>query len=214
MPEDDHDLLSGEALMEWVRAREAERRAQRKAKIGARSMARVLPEGLYVGNAHAAGSLEGLQARGIRHVVNVGGGRCVFAGRGVTYHEIKVRDSPGSDLGAHFEAATAFAHRALRRGEPVLVHCRGGISRSTSVCMALLVRYRGLTLAQARHAVVAARPQARPNAGFWMQLEAWERRVRGADAAGLGGAGVPAAGSKRLRKRERVAARRAARSGR
>jgi len=61
----------------------------------------------------------------------------------------------------------------------VLVHCVAGVSRSSSVILAYLVKHKGYTLAEAAMQVKLARPVAYPNVGFWAALRELELRVKG-----------------------------------
>jgi len=61
----------------------------------------------------------------------------------------------------------------------VLVHCVAGVSRSSSVILAFLVKHRGYRLAEAAMQVKRARPVAYPNIGFWAALRDLEQRVKG-----------------------------------
>lgn len=202
---EEEKLMCGEALVEWARGR---------GKVKSeRAMSRVTPEGLYVGGWMAASERENLDARRIAHVVNVGGGECRFDGAGVEYLFLGVRDRPDAQLLPYLEDAAAFVRRGLAGHGGVLVHCRGGISRSPTVVLAYLVRYRGLSLAQAQFVVACARPPASPNAGFMDQLAEFERRVLGAEARGP--AAPPPQASKKGRQRAKLLARKAkARGGR
>jgi protein-tyrosine phosphatase len=56
-----------------------------------------------------------------------------------------------------------------------LVHCAQGISRSAAVCAAWLLSRKKLSLQEALAAIRKARPEIRPNLGFWASLRALEQ---------------------------------------
>ncbi|OQV13404.1 hypothetical protein BV898_12356 [Hypsibius exemplaris] len=71
-------------------------------------------------------------------------------------------------------------HDEKRRlaGGRVLVHCLMGVSRSASVVLAYLVKYRGMSLEEAHELVRRQRPMISPNRGFWEQLSLFEKEFR------------------------------------
>ncbi len=73
----------------------------------------------------------------------------------------------------------------LSSGGSALVHCVAGVSRSAALCMAYLVRHRGLSLLRAYEQVRQARPCVRPNRGFAVQLMQWEENCRGGGDVGV-----------------------------
>lgn len=68
---------------------------------------------------------------------------------------------------------------AQRPDTNVLVHCHAGRSRSVTIVLAYMVAALDFDLASAYATVKSARSLARPNNGFWQQLERLELRVRG-----------------------------------
>jgi protein-tyrosine phosphatase len=61
----------------------------------------------------------------------------------------------------------------------VLVHCRAGISRSSTVTLAYMVKHQQMPLADAFHTLTSRRSFAFPNPGFWRVLIDWEIRYLG-----------------------------------
>jgi protein-tyrosine phosphatase len=53
----------------------------------------------------------------------------------------------------------------------VLVQCHGGASRSVTITVAYLIKIKGWSLDEAYQSVKDKRYRARPNVGFWKQLE-------------------------------------------
>lgn len=72
-------------------------------------------------------------------------------------------------------------------GGNVLVHCWAGISCSASVCVAYLIKAKGLSLEAALKAVQDARNIAKPDEGSMELLALWEKNCR--EEANLDGAG-------------------------
>merc|ERR1712228_736386 len=73
-----------------------------------------------------------------------------------------------------FTEATQFIHSWMSREQPVLVHCRAGVSRSASVVIAYLMEFQGYTLHDAFFLVRSHRSVITPNPGFMDQLIQYE----------------------------------------
>lgn len=53
--------------------------------------------------------------------------------------------------------------RAEKKGQAILIHCLGGVSRSPAFTITLLMRSKGMTFPQARDRVVTCHPPTAPN---------------------------------------------------
>lgn len=100
----------------------------------------------------------------------------------VEYIRVPVSDSPASQLQEHFDTVADKIHAVRAQCGRVLVHCCAGVSRSATLCLAYLVKYRDMSLMDAHTLVRACRPIIRPNCGFWKQLIDYERSLRGANS--------------------------------
>ena len=80
----------------------------------------------------------------------------------------------------HFERTYAFIHSCITRRGAVLVHCAEGVSRSVTVVVAFLMRYRGWCLERAARWVGSRRCIAGPNRGFLEQLMVYDSDLRAA----------------------------------
>ncbi|MCB9436139.1 MAG: dual specificity protein phosphatase family protein [Anaerolineales bacterium] len=69
-----------------------------------------------------------------------------------------------------FRQGTAFIADQLNAGHAVLVHCQAGISRSTTLALAYLIEYEGMSLPEAFARIVANRPMARPHPVLMISL--------------------------------------------
>ena len=86
-------------------------------------------------------------------------------------------DKVDADLLSHLEGAAAFVRDARAGGGQVLIHCKGGRSRSPTVLAAYLMAEHRLSLAQALQLIQQARPCAQPNPGFMSQLLEWQSQL-------------------------------------
>ena len=132
---------------------------------------------LLLGSEAVSRSAPGLQAAGVRAIVNCAGNSQPLAP--------PERTAAGIEFYAHLD----FIDRAVVEGQDplsliergadaivdalaatgasggVLVHCVAGVSRSASVCMAFLVKHRGASLLDAATRVKTARSVVYPNHG-------------------------------------------------
>ncbi|XP_057688769.1 dual specificity protein phosphatase 18-like [Corythoichthys intestinalis] len=137
-------------------------------------------EHLFVSNSRAANCASLVSGNNITCIINVSETKSNSpVVHGVEYIHIALSDSPSTPLVNHFdEVADKILHEA-RKGGRTLVHCNAGVSRSTTLCMAFLIKHQGATLMEAYTTVKNCRPMVRPNNGFWKQLIQYEAEHRG-----------------------------------
>ena len=97
----------------------------------------------------------------------------------VTNLKIEIEDTPSAEIGPHFDKCIEFIEKTSQNGGCTLVHCRAGISRSASICIAYMMKTRNMTLKQAYRYVKQRRDIIHPNAGFFRQLIAYEESLYG-----------------------------------
>jgi len=94
----------------------------------------------------------------------------------VEYCRVPVRDEDDAQICLSFESALKFIHRHIDlENGAVVVHCRQGVSRSASIVLAFLIRFRSMSLEDAYRLAKAKRSKVNPNIGFWRQLQEFER---------------------------------------
>merc|ERR1719263_744184 len=125
--------------------------------------------GLFLGSKVAAADADLLHRQGVIAVCAVGA-KQVFPGAG---HHVSIEDDGTESMLPHFEAACRFIHNHRSMGG-VLVHCKGGISRSPTMIIAYLMKYEQLSLRDAMEVCSLARPAARPRANFLSDLQVYE----------------------------------------
>nr|XP_036220648.1 dual specificity protein phosphatase 18 [Bactrocera oleae] len=96
------------------------------------------------------------------------------------YLRINAYDRPDTDLSLHFDEVADMIEEVRQLGGKSLIHCVAGVSRSTTLCLAYLMKYGGMSLRAAYLHVKAIRPQIRPNTGFFQQLRCYEEQLSGA----------------------------------
>ena len=104
-------------------------------------------------------------------------------------------DTDQADLSQHFDTACDFISAALGSGHRVLVHCQQGISRSSTLTIAYLIRSRSLTVSDAYMLVRTARLVAKPKGNFIRQLVKYEQRLKKEATAVAAATPAPAASS-------------------
>ncbi|KAI1294610.1 Dual specificity protein phosphatase 21 [Halotydeus destructor] len=92
---------------------------------------------------------------------------------------ILVDDDRKENIYPHLSLATDKIHETTLAGGRTVVHCMAGVSRSTAIVLAYLIKYRKWTLRRAYKHVVQIREVARPNSSFLKQLVIWERQLIG-----------------------------------
>jgi len=93
------------------------------------------------------------------------------------YYRVDVEDMSVEPIELFWPEATEFIHSWVSREQPVLVHCRAGVSRSASVVIAYLMEYQGYSLHDAFFLTRSHRSVVTPNIGFMEKLGDYEENV-------------------------------------
>ncbi|KAH9520827.1 Dual specificity protein phosphatase 14 [Dermatophagoides farinae] len=121
---------------------------------------------------------EHLINHGITHIVNAT--RTVPLKRNYRTCRVNIVDSTYENIGAHFDSVGEFIHKALENEDGIVaVHCISGISRSSTLVIAYLMKYKNMSLKVAFDFVRSKRWFIRPNTGFFQQLIDYELKLYG-----------------------------------
>ena len=137
---------------------------------------------LYLGPQECAGEsmLEKLKNKNIQAIVNCTKHfACHHEKTGdIAYCVVGVNDEMHASIDMYFDGASAFIEASLAAGKNVLVHCRQGISRSSTIVIAYLMQYYHMTRDEAYLFAKNKRPAVNPNLGFWTQLGTYESKLK------------------------------------
>lgn len=138
-----------------------------------------ITDSLYISNGEAANNKLSLYANQISTVINVSVEVVNTYFPGIYYIHVPVADTPSARISDFFDAVADKIHGVELNDGRALVHCAAGVSRSATLCMAYLMKYESMSLADAHSWVKACRPIIRPNIGFWEQLIEYEYKLFG-----------------------------------
>uniref|UniRef100_A0A915L1A0 protein-serine/threonine phosphatase n=1 Tax=Romanomermis culicivorax TaxID=13658 RepID=A0A915L1A0_ROMCU len=88
--------------------------------------------------------------------------------------KIRVADDESTELLKHWDLTYKFINRAKENNSAVLVHCKKGISRSSSTVIAYAMKSYGWSLGEALNYVKQRRNCVTPNKGFMEQLKTYQ----------------------------------------
>lgn len=134
---------------------------------------------IYIANFAAANNLQLMKDYGFTHVIVSATELPTPFPKSFTYLKIDVQDSLTDNIRRYFDQCLEFMNQALQdKDSIILVHCMQGISRSPTIVIAYLMKYKRLSLARALEIVSSRRPEIKPNPGFMKQLEDYDNELR------------------------------------
>ena len=142
----------------------------------------IIPNFLYISDFASACNYQALQTNGITHIL------CLILGvdpmfpKDFKYLNIHLDDRPDVQLSDHFDQCVDFIEQAKISNGKVLVHCMCGISRSSTVIAAYLIKTKGMTVDQSIKCIRRHRGCIEPNPGFKLQLENYYTKINGYNA--------------------------------
>ncbi|ESP00970.1 hypothetical protein LOTGIDRAFT_140154, partial [Lottia gigantea] len=142
--------------------------------LGQMDQASQITDFLYLGSEWNAANVKELKSLGIGYILNITREIDNFFQGMFQYKNIRLYDRPESDLLQHWNKTYDFIDRARKNNSKVLVHCKMGISRSASTCMAFLMKDNKWCLDEAYEYVQSRRACVNPNPGFMEQLKTYE----------------------------------------
>eukprot|EP00945_MAST-04E_sp_MAST-4E-sp1_P002796 g2796.t1 len=129
-------------------------------------------DGIYIGSVHCAFNRESLAQYGITHILNISGVPATYP-KNFTYLQVTMRDKGYANLLSAIPAANIFIESCIDSGGNVLVHCKGGRSRSAAFVCAFLMSTMSLGFDDAYKMVKRKRSVVSCNKGFELQLNAY-----------------------------------------
>lgn len=90
---------------------------------------------------------------------------------------IYIYDSPNENIAKYFIKTNEFIEESIRNNKKIIIHCRAGISRSTTIVIAYLMFKYKLPLNDLINYVRLKRPIINPNIGFIKQLKLYEQQL-------------------------------------
>ncbi|XP_063937428.1 dual specificity protein phosphatase 1 isoform X1 [Daucus carota subsp. sativus] len=137
-----------------------------------------IEEGLYLGSIGAANNKSALRSLNITHVLTVASLKPPYPNE-FKYKIVDVQDQPDVSISRYFDDCFGFIDEAREMGGKILVHCFAGISRSVTIIVAYLIKTHKLSCSEALEHVKSKRSVASPNPGFLLQLQKFEKSLRG-----------------------------------
>ncbi|KAI1158318.1 hypothetical protein F5B18DRAFT_656787 [Nemania serpens] len=141
---------------------------------------------MYLGNLGHANNPDLLKALGVTQILSVGEmamwreGELEEWGRDNVLVIQGVQDNGIDPLTNEFEKCLAFINRGRRKGTATLVHCRVGVSRSATICIAEVMRALSMSFPRAYCFVRARRLNViiQPHLRFAYELLKWEELLQ------------------------------------
>ncbi|KAG2377441.1 hypothetical protein C9374_009352 [Naegleria lovaniensis] len=144
----------------------------------------IIESKLYLGAFGHARRWPGLEKLNIKGVINCTSEIPNYFEKhdGMCYLRVEVDDRSQQNISKYFDETFQFIEQMNEQNKAVLVHCAAGISRSSTICIAYLMRKFNITLREAFFIVKKARSTVLPNEGFFKQLLELEKQLRGSNS--------------------------------
>lgn len=135
-------------------------------------------EHLYLTDYYNAKSKDNINSFNIKFVVN-----CTYEcenvfDKEIDYFKLFIDDNEMENIYIYFDKVADLIHKYRLEGKNVLVHCLMGISRSSSIIIAYLIKYHNMNFEEAYNFVKSKRNIVNPNKGFRNQLMEYYDRFK------------------------------------
>ena len=133
---------------------------------------------IFLGSYSNAKDKEELEKNNIKYILNCAS-ECknIFEDK-IKYLKLEIQDQNDFPIQDYFEKGAQFIHESLNNNDGnILVHCMQGKSRSTTILMAYLIKYKKEDTNSAYKIIKAKRRLAMPNLGFMYKLREFEKII-------------------------------------
>ena len=139
-----------------------------------------ITEEIFIGSFAAAENKEELIKNGITHVLNAAALVKNHYEDLFKYKKIdNLLDTPEANIQQYFNESCLFIEEAIKNGGKVFVHCHAGISRSSTLIIAYMIKNLNYTFEDALAYCKEKRNKINPNSGFQEQLRKYEIELKG-----------------------------------
>ena len=121
---------------------------------------------------------ESLQKRNIELVILAVYGSIAMYPFDFKYLRSNLKDVDDEDILHEIKRLIPEIHKYITNNKGVLVSCVKGRSRSSSVVIAYLIKYKDMTIEEAIYFIINKRSQIKPNDGYMKQLKIFEEEVK------------------------------------
>ena len=132
---------------------------------------------LFIGSIGSASNLKQLQNYKITHILCCAKGIKNFFPDNFTYLNLEILDSENINIKQHFQESYKFIDDAIKNNGNVLVHCHAGISRSSTIVIAYIMKSQKMSFDKVLDLMKAKRDKVKPNDGFIQQLKEYEKEL-------------------------------------
>ena len=132
---------------------------------------------LYLGSIGSASNLQQLQNSKITHIVCCARGIKNFFPEQFKYLNLDILDSEKANIKQYFEETYKFIDEAIKNKGSVLVHCHAGVSRSSTILIAYIMKSQKMSLDKVLELLKSKRDKVKPNDGFIEQLKEYEKEL-------------------------------------
>ena len=132
---------------------------------------------LFLGSVGCASNLEELQNNKITHILCCASGIENKFPDKFKYYNVNLLDKENQNIRIYLDGTYKFIDDALKNGGRVFVHCYAGVSRSASILIAYLMKSKKMKFDEALNLLKSKRSKVNPNAGFILQLRAYEKEI-------------------------------------
>lgn len=133
--------------------------------------------GVYISDFSSACNVEELKKVGITHIVTAIPGVCEMYPQEFKYYMVDVCDRSYSQINKYFDECSDFMDDAVNKNGKVLVHCKCGVSRSTTLIAAYLIKKKNYSTNGAIEAIKKSRNCIQANDGFVQQLKDYAQSI-------------------------------------
>lgn len=129
---------------------------------------------IFLGSYQNAINESELKKLKIKYILNCAHECSNFPYKNIHYKHIKLFDDPNFDLSKYFASAFSFINDAVKTKSNILIHCAMGVSRSSAIVIAYLMKSKRMSFKEAFYFVKKRRSIIFPNFGFMSQLSQYE----------------------------------------
>ena len=122
-------------------------------------------DNLYLGNQYSTSVI-----KNVNTIISIG---CNSKAINVNNLKISIRDKKSSDLTPFLEEVTEYIENELKQNHKVLVHCKGGINRSTAFIVCYLCKYKEMSIDEAQEHISKIRACAKFQEHYMLQIDKW-----------------------------------------